>query len=165
MLVCTVLILGTIPLNYEWDVTMAKLIFTCYQETSHFFIHSYYKETFWDHFEQNLTNLIFKGACSEIVGKLILIIINLNLQIGSLFTPIIIHGEKIYKFVPLLQVIRENNAIYCFIKHWKHARFHARFLISKTVFHRFLLNYSESVHETSLISFLSMTQLMVPKSP
>ena len=47
-----------------------------------------------------------------------------------------------FKFVSRLKVISENsgNVIYCFIKWWK-----PRFLISKRVFHSFLLTYSEFV--------------------
>ncbi len=68
--------------------------------------------------------------------------------------------KNICKFVSLLKVISENNinVIYCRIKWWQ-----PHFLISKTVFHWFLLNFSEFVHETSqtpAIACESVTQFI-----
>ncbi len=78
-------------------------------------------------------------------------LISFNLQVTfhiniSALIKIKLKKNKKPKVVSLLQVIRENKVyvIYCFIKYWK-----PHFVISEMVFQRFLLNYTEFVHETS----------------
>ena len=53
------------------------------------------------------------------------------------------------KFVSLLPVIRENN-VYFYLLQWLFYKIvETRFLISEMVFHRFIVNYTDFVHETS----------------